>query len=159
RGPFEVGWTALGVAVAGAALAEWWKYGLTGRHLTAAELFQDMVVTGGLAASSRSMAILPAPAARAEVVLPEPGGGPGFPAVYHAANALRLAESGKHLGPAVAALIVGTPYAVGGLTLLESAGLLQSLGGYLAAETLGGWPAAREFLGRVFVIFCFNEAV
>src|SRR5205814_69565 len=37
RGPLEVGWTALGVAAAGAALAEWLKFGLTGKHLTAGE--------------------------------------------------------------------------------------------------------------------------
>ena len=35
QGALEAGWTALDLAVAGAAVAEWWKYRLTGRHLTA----------------------------------------------------------------------------------------------------------------------------
>ena len=33
RGRLETGWTALGLAIAGAAVAEWWKFGLTGKHL------------------------------------------------------------------------------------------------------------------------------
>src|SRR5262249_4243896 len=49
-GALEAGWTALGVAVAGAVLAEWWKFGLTGKHLTAGEVFRDMFVSGLLAA-------------------------------------------------------------------------------------------------------------
>src|SRR5262249_38775635 len=34
KGRLDVGWTALGIAVAGAVIAEWWKYGLTRKHLT-----------------------------------------------------------------------------------------------------------------------------
>src|SRR5262249_26815413 len=41
RGQLETGWAALGVAAAGAALAEWWKFGLTGKHLTPREAFQN----------------------------------------------------------------------------------------------------------------------
>src|SRR5262249_20222928 len=51
------------------------------------------------------------------------------------------------------------PYAIGGLTLLESDALLQSLGGALTAGALARKPDALAFLGRVFVLFCFNEAV
>ena len=56
-------------------------------------------------------------------------------------------------------LIVGTPYIIGGLVLLEPAGLMQSLGGILTAGLASTQPGAMEFLGRVFVVFCFNEAV
>src|SRR5207249_6962137 len=48
-GRLEGGWTALGVAVAGAAVAEWLKYGLTGQHLTPAEAFRDACASGLLA--------------------------------------------------------------------------------------------------------------
>ena len=156
--PLEVGWTAVWVALAGAAIAEWWKYGLTGRHLTPAEVFQDMAATGCLAASSSSMAILQAPAAWPELLLLSQAAAAAFTWVYHAANAARLATSGRHLG-AAAVLIVGAPYVVGGLTLLESGGLLQELGGTLSLGALAAWPAAREVIGRVLVIFGFNEAV
>ncbi|HZW32139.1 MAG TPA: hypothetical protein VFF52_15615, partial [Isosphaeraceae bacterium] len=156
--PLELGWTAVWVALAGAAIAQWWKYGLTGRHLTPAEVFQDMIATGCLAASSSSMALLQAPAAWPELLLLSQAAAAAFALVYHAANAGRLATSGRHLG-AAGALIVGAPYVVGGLTLLESGGLLQDLGGFLSLGALAAWPAVREFLGRVVVIFCFNEAV
>ena len=52
RGPLETGWTALGLAIAGAAVAEWWKFGLTGKHLTAVEVFQDVLASGLLATSA-----------------------------------------------------------------------------------------------------------
>ena len=36
---------------------------------------------------------------------------------------------------------------------------MQSLGGILTAGLASTQPAAMEFLGRVLVVFCFNEAV
>ena len=159
KGPLEAGWTALGIAIAGAAIAEWWKYGLTRRHLAAAEVFQDMLATGLLAASASPLAILQAPAAWSELFLLSQTVAAVGAIVYHAANAHRLASSGRHLGAAGAAILIGTPYVVGGLTLLESDGLLQALGGTLTAGALASRPEARAFVGRVVVIFCFNEAV
>jgi cyclic beta-1,2-glucan synthetase len=159
KGPLEAGWTALGIAIAGAAVAEWWKYGLTRRHLTAAEVFQDMLATGLLAASASTLVILQAPAAWSELFLLSQTVAAAAALVYHAANAIRLASSGRHLGAGGAVVLIGTPFVIGGLTLLESGGLLQALGGALAAGTLMSRPLALEFLGRVFVIFCFNEAV
>jgi hypothetical protein len=70
---------------------------------------------------------------------------------------VRAASSGRHLGGIAGALIVGTPYAVGGLVLLESAGLMQTLGNALGAGALSGRPEAAVFLGRVAVLFAFNE--
>ncbi len=159
KGPLEAGWTALGIAIAGAAIAEWWKYGLSRRHLTAAEVFQDMLATGLLAASASPLAILQAPAAWSELFLLSQTVAAVGAIVYHAANAHRLARSGRHLSAAGAAILIGTPYVVGGLTLLESDGLLQALGGTLTAGALASRPEALAFLGRVVVILCFNEAV
>ena len=159
KGRLEAGWTALGMALAGAAIAEWWKFGLTGRHLTAQEVFQDLVATGLPAASVSSMAILQAPAAWSELLMLSQTVAATTVLVYHAANACRLASTGRHLGAGAAGLILGTPYVIGGLTLLESGGLLQDLGGVLTVGAITAWPAVRDFVGRVFVIFCFNEAV
>ena len=159
KGPLEAGWTALGIAIAGAAVAEWWKFGLTRRHLTAVEVFQDMLATGLLAASASRLAILQAPAAWSEVFLLSQTVAAVGAIVYHAANAHRLASSGRHLSAAGAAILIGTPYVVGGLTLLESDSLLQALGGTLTAGALATRPEALAFVGRVVVIFCFNEAV
>ena len=159
KGRLEAGWAALGMALAGAAIAEWWKFGLTGRHLTAWEVFQDMAATGLPAASASSMAILQAPAAWSELLMLSQTVAATTVLVYHAANACRLMSTRRHLGTASAGLILATPYVIGGLTLLQSGGLLQDLAGFLTAGALAAWPAVREFLGRVFVIFCFNEAV
>ena len=158
RGPLETGWTPLGLAVAGAAVAAWWKIGLTGKHLTSLEAFQDVLASGLLATSASSLAILQAPTSWSELFLLSQTVAAATLLVYHAANAYRLASSGKHLGAAAAALIVGTPYVVGGLVLLESGGLMQSLGTAFTLGLLEAQPAVLEFIGRVFVLFCFNEA-
>ena len=68
-GALEVGWTAIWVAFAGAGVAEWLKFGLTGKHLSAAEVFRDMVATGVLAASTSALAILQAPGSWPEMLL------------------------------------------------------------------------------------------
>ena len=159
RGRLETGWTPLGLAVAGAAVAAWWKIGLTGKHLTSLEAFQDVLASGLLATSASSLAILQAPTSWSELFLLSQTVAAATLLVYHAANAYRLASSGKHLGAAAAALIVGTPYVVGGLVLLESGGLMQSLGTAFTLGLLEAQPAVLEFIGRVFVLFCFNEAV
>jgi cyclic beta-1,2-glucan synthetase len=159
QGPLEVGWTALGVAVAGAAIAEWWKYGLTGRHLTAPEVFRDMLATGLLAASASRMALLQPPSSWIEILRLSQAVAAVAALAYLAANAQRLASRGRHLGVIGGGLFVATPFVVGGLTLLESGGLLRALGGVFTAETLAARPEVLEFVGRVLVIFGFNEAV
>ena len=68
RNILETGWIAVGIALAGGALAEWWKAGLTGRHLTGREAFQDTFASGLLATSSSALAILQAPASWSEMV-------------------------------------------------------------------------------------------
>ena len=147
KGPLEAGWTAVGIAIAGAAVAEWWKYGLTRSHLTAAEVFQDMLATGLLAASASTLVILQAPAAWSELFLLSQTVAAAAALVYHAANAYRLASSGRHLGAGGAVVLIGTPFVIGGLTLLESGGLLQALGGALAARTLTSRPEATRVPG------------
>jgi cyclic beta-1,2-glucan synthetase len=157
RGRLEAGWAALAVAAAGAALAEWWKYGLTGKHLTAREAFQDAFVSGLLAASASPVAILQAPAAWSDLLLLSPLVAAAAALLYHVVNVAHLARTGRHLGAAGAALLVGTPYVVGSLLLLEAEPLVQALGSGLTGGVLAGAPAAAAFVGRVAVLFCFNE--
>ncbi len=155
RGPQQVGWTPLLVAAAGAPLAGWWKVGLTGKHLTPGEAFQDSLVSGLLAASVSPVAILQAPTAWSDLLLLSPPVAAAVALLYQAINAHRLAWLGRHLGAAGAALLVGTPYAVGGLLVLQTEPLVQALGAGLSGGALAGEPAA--FVGRVMVVLCFNE--
>ena len=153
------GGPASGSPSRGTGIAWWLKFGLTGKHLSADEVFQDMAVSGLLAASTSTLAILQAPTAWAQMLMLSQFVASVVAVLYHGVNAYRLESAGKHLGRIGGALIVGTPYVVGGLVLLESHGLLQTLGGALTAWTLASRPEALEFIGRVFVVFCFNEIV
>jgi cyclic beta-1,2-glucan synthetase len=155
----EAGWIALAVAIAGAAIAEWLKHGLTGKHLTPAEVFQDMSLSGLLAACASPLVVLQAPGTWSDAILLSQSVAAIAAVFYHLANAYRLASSGEHLGIVSGALIALTPFGVGGLPLLESASLMQALGGSLTAWTLVAWPAALAALGRMLVVFGFNEAV
>ncbi|QEH39254.1 N,N'-diacetylchitobiose phosphorylase (plasmid) [Aquisphaera giovannonii] len=154
----EAGWWPLAIALAGVAAAGWWKLVLAGEALTAGEAFRDALVPGLLAMSSSSMALLQVPVAWPQVLqLSQTAAALGV-LIYLGVVASRLASSGKHAGPAAAALIAGTPYALGGLTLLESGGLMATLGGWLSAGLLDAHPDGRAFLARVAVLFAFNEA-
>lgn len=152
-------WVAVVVAAAGAVLGQWMKYGLTGRHLTSSEIFQNTAASGLLAASASPLAILQAPGGWSDLLLLSSLVAAVAALLYHAANLYQLATSVKHLSPVAGALIVGTPYVFGSLVSLASTGLLESLGGGLTAGLLAGWPAALKALGAVFVVFAFNEAV
>ncbi len=159
REPLQAGWSALGVAVAGALVSAWWTRGLTGRHLTSLEVVQDVAATGLLAVSSSRLVILQVPAAWPEVLLLSQTIAAAAVVLYHTANAVRLVSTGRHLGAVAGTLIVGTPFFVGSLTLLESSALLQQLGSLATAGALSAWPTAIEVVGRVVVVFGFNVVV
>ncbi len=56
-------------------------------------------------------------------------------------------------------MIVGTPYAVGWLLLLESDGLVRQIGDAITGGSFAAHPDAAAFVGRVVVVFSFNEIV
>ena len=160
---FEVGgwtsssgaWTSHWFAVGGAAVAAWWKFGLTGRHLTPGEAFRDALAIGLLGGSSSPLEILQAPTGWPQALQLSQAAAAIAAFAYLAFVANRLAATGRHPGAIAGALIVGTPYAVGSLVLLSSPGLMQSLGGF----AFGGWPELRGVIGRALVLFAFNEAL
>jgi cyclic beta-1,2-glucan synthetase len=155
----EAGWLVVGLALAGGVVAGWWKFGLTGKRLTAGEAFLDVFATGLLAAAASPLSILQAPASWSELLMLSQPVAATAVLLYHAANAIRLATAGRHLGTITGGMIVGTPLAVGSLVLLEPGGLVQALGGALALGTLAAQPEAAGFVGRVAVLFAFNEVL
>ena len=148
----------LAVALMGAVIAELLKRGLTGKHLTPAEVFQNIFLTGLLAATSSGQALLQAPANWTQVLLKSNLTAALACLIYHFANACSLASAGRHIKAISGTLIVGTPYLFGWLLTLENVNLLQSLGNGVTGGLLSAWPALTEALGRIIVVFGFNEA-
>jgi cyclic beta-1,2-glucan synthetase len=152
-GRLEVGWTSLALALAGTAVAWWLKRGLTGRHLTPGEVFVNLLATGLPAASASPLAIFQVPASWSDALRLSQAGAAGIVLAYHVANFCRLSAAGRHLDPTAAALLIGTPYAIGSLLLLRTDTLVRDLAIGLADGQ------AAVLVGKVLVVFAFNELV
>lgn len=156
-GPLAGGFSFLAAGLVGALIAECLKLKMSGKHLTPAEIFQNVLVTALLALSSSRLELLQAPTAWSHLLMLNK-----FTAVvafllYQIFNANALASSGKHLSPVAGAFIVGTPYLVGWLLLLENVTLLQTLAYSVTFGLLVTWPQILEGLGRFLVVMVFNE--
>ncbi len=145
---------ALGVLIAGLL-----KFRFTGKFLTAGEVFQNALLTGLLAVSASKMELLQAPTGWGHLVMISSFTAAVTFLLYQLFNLNSLVSSGKHLKAVTGALIVGTPYLFGGLLLLENITLLQTLAFCITGGLLAAWPAILEGLGRLFVVFLFNEVL
>ncbi|MDO8525220.1 MAG: hypothetical protein Q7S07_01885, partial [Candidatus Omnitrophota bacterium] len=160
-GPLDAG-LGLGfliIALLGVVIAGILKRSLTGRHLTASEVLQNALITGILAAASSRMDILQPASSWVQLLTFNNLIAALTLVIYHAANARSIASSGKHLKPITGALIVGTPYLFNWLLLVESPGLLETLGNTLTCGIWAYWSTILQNVGRLGVIFVFNEAV
>ncbi len=160
-GPLDAGLGSgfLIIALLGVVTAGILKRSLTGRHLTASEVLQDALITGLLAAASSRMDILQPPSSWIQLLTFNNLIATLTLVIYHAANARSLASSGKHLKPITGALIAGTPYLFNWLLLVESPGLLETLGNTLTFGIWVYWSTILQNIGRLVVIFVFNVAV
>ena len=147
------------MAVTGALIAQLLKAGLTGKNLTPVEVFQNIMLTGLLAATSSNQVLLQAPATWTQVLMKSNLIAMIAFLVYHISNAFSLARTRKHIKPITGVLIVGTPYLFGWLLLLQNSSLLQTLGSGLTVGLFAAWPGFLEGLGRVLIVFGFNEAL
>ena len=143
--------------VVGALIAECLKHQFTGKHLTPVEVFQNVLVTGILAASSSRLELLQAPTMWSHLLMINKLTATVAFLIYQIFNAHEFASSGKNLKTVPGALIVGTPYLVGWLLLLENVTLLQSMTYSATFGLLSAWPALLEGIGRLLVVFVFNE--
>ena len=149
----------LGVALTGAVIAQVLKYGLTGRHLTPAELFQNILIAGFLAASSSRQEILQSPSSPVQLLMFANIVAAIFFILYHFFNARSLASSGKPLRLISASMIAAIPYLFNWLLLMGSPVILQAMGNILTLGISFYWTIITENVGRLIVIFGFNEAV
>ena len=147
----------LGAGIVGALIAECLKHQFTGKHLTSAEVFLNVLMTGFLAASSSRLELLQAPTMWSNLLMINKLTATVAFLIYQIFNAHAFAADGKNLKPISAALIIGTPYVVGWLLLLENVTLLQSMTYSATFGLLAAWPALLEGIGRLLVVFVFNE--
>jgi cyclic beta-1,2-glucan synthetase len=147
----------LAVGVLGALIAECLKHQFTGKHLNSDEVFQNVLVAGLLAASSSRLELLQAPTVWSNLLMINKLTATVAFLIYQIFNANAFASSGKNVKPVSSALIIGTPYMVGWLLLLENVTLLQAMTYSATLGLLAAWPALLEGVGRLLVVFVFNE--
>jgi len=147
----------LAAGAVGALIAECLKHACTGKHLTPGEIFKNVLVTGILAASSSPLELLQAPAMWSHLAMINKLVAAVAFLIYQIFNAHAFASSGKNVRAVPGALIIGTPFMVGWLLLLENVTLLQTLTYSATLGLLAAWPALLEGLGRLLVVFVFNE--
>ncbi|MBI4394946.1 MAG: hypothetical protein HY583_02000, partial [Candidatus Omnitrophica bacterium] len=159
KSALEIQFTFLLVALAGAGLVEVLKLKVTGKHLTAQEVFQNMLASGLLAAASSRAEVLQAPATWGGLLVFSKSVAAITFLIYHVSNFVSLVRHGKHLRPVTATMIVGVPYLFGWILLLENQAMLQTFVNAMTGGLLSAWPSVREIVGRLIIVFCFNEAV
>lgn len=159
KSPLDIHYTFLWVGLGGALLAEIVSVKATGKHLSAAQTLQHILVTGLLAAASSRMEIFQVPATWGQLMMFSKTIAAVTFVIYQVSNTLSLIRSQKHLRPVTATLITAIPYLFGWLLLLENGTLLQTLANYLTGGLLSAWPAVREIIGRLIIVFGFNEAI
>ncbi len=149
------------VGALGGILGIVWSYLLTGRGPSTAEVARDTLCSGLLAASSSPLAILQPPAGWGDLLLLSQTSASVAIVLYHLSNARRLTTSRRHLGSVAAGLIVATPYLFGALILLaaDASGLVGQLGAWVSWGALADWRGGAESLGRILVLWGFNEAI
>ncbi|MDP3730108.1 MAG: hypothetical protein Q8R14_01095 [Candidatus Omnitrophota bacterium] len=159
--PIESGFSFffLAAALAGLLIAGLLKRGLTGKYLTAGEVLQNVLFTGLLAASSGTLDIFRVPSSWPQVLVLN-----NFVAaltfiIYQISNACSMAKSNRHLKPISGILVVGIPYLFNWLLLVGNANILQSTLNNITVQALSAWPVFSETLGRLIVVFLFNEAM
>lgn len=161
QSPLDTGFNFhfLFIAFMGAVIADLLKFKFTGRHLNADEAFQNILLTGLLAVASSKQELLQAPSDWGQLFMFSNLIALIAFLIYHIANAFSLGGSGKHLKPITGAMIILTPYLFNWLLLAENVNFLSALSGTLSFGLLAQWPIVSEMIGRLIVLFVFNEAL
>lgn len=149
----------LAVGAVGWIVAQVLAWVFARRSLTAVETFQHFVLSGLLGASASAQVLWQAPTSWSQVLFKSPLTVALVFALYHAANAAAFSSTQKSLKPVGGLALVGTPYLFGLLLSLQSDGFLQSLANGFTGGAFETHPEFLQWVGRVLVVFAFNEAV
>jgi len=159
RSVLETGHVYLAVALLGGLVAELWKLGQIGRHLTPSEAFRDVLAMGILAASAGSLSVWQAPTVWSDLLTLSSTGAVVFCLIYHITNAYLLATNRKHISVIGAAIAVALPYAFGLLLALQSGDLMRSLADIVSFRAITDSPNLLTSIGAVVLLFGFSEFV
>jgi len=159
--PLEVGFNFnfIVLGLMGAVIAELLKSTLTGKHLTPVEIFQNILLTGLLAVSSSRLTVFQAPSSWSQVLMMNKVIATVTFLIYQLLNIRSLVFSHKHLGSIIGVSVIGTPYLLNWLMLLEDITIIQILIDKITAGSIAAWPMVVKVTGRLLVAFIFNEVV
>ena len=152
----EAGYVYLAVALLGGLVAELWKLGQAGRHLTPGEVFRDVLATGVLAASASSLSVWQAPGAWSDLLMLSSTGAAVFCLIYHIVNACLLTTNRKHISAVGSAITVAIPCAFGLLLALQSGDLIRALADVVTGGAAAELPAG---IGAALLLFGFGECL
>ncbi|MDP8216463.1 MAG: hypothetical protein P9L98_04005 [Candidatus Kaelpia imicola] len=147
------------LSLMGAVIAELLKFTIIGRHLSPFQVFKNILIVGLLAASSSKLGILFAPSTFGQVLMLNKYAAVIIFLIYQVSNARSLAIGGKHVRALTGFSIILTPFLLNWLMVLQTPVLLKQLGNVLTLGFLSSFRWFLESLGRVVVIFGFNEAI
>ena len=147
------------IGILGVVIAQLLKTGIIGKSLTPFEVFQNVLLIGLLGASSGRVRLLQSPSSWPQLLMFSSIMAALAFVIYQVTNARSLASSHKHLKFSTAIMIAAIPFLFNWILLVENGGLLQAMGNVMTLGLIGHWPLISENLGRVLVVFLFNEAI
>ncbi|MDP2929910.1 MAG: hypothetical protein Q8O01_07640, partial [Candidatus Omnitrophota bacterium] len=159
--PLEIGFSFdfLAVALVGLLIAGLLKRGLIGKYLTAGEVLQNVLFAGLLGVSSGTLDIFRVPSSWPQVLVLNNFIAAFVFVIYQISNTCSMAKSNKHLKPISGILIAGIPYLFNWLLLIGNANILRSTLNSMTAQSLSSLPIVSDTIGRLIVVFLFNEAM
>ncbi|MBU1862804.1 MAG: hypothetical protein KKH94_03965 [Candidatus Omnitrophica bacterium] len=152
-----ISFSFLFIGLIGVLIAEVLKFQITGKHLTPAEVFQNMLFSGLLAAAASRQELLQAPSSWQKLFMVSSLTAAVTFLIYHFFNMYSLVTSGRHLRPITSTLLVMTPFLCGWLLLVENITIIQNFFNVTTGGLLMKAPFLCETLSRIFVVFIFNE--
>lgn len=147
------GWRAVWIALGGAGVGAWWSLVLSGRTPGPWEAARYAAVAGLLALASSPMMLLQPPGDWRQIFWLSQTAAAVTLAAYFLAHVVRLSTTSRGLGAAGAALIAGTPFVAGMLTVLEPSAAVQPPA---LLDALAGASAVSAYLLRLGLVFLFN---
>ena len=151
------GFLFAGVAALGVLSTVFFRGAHTGRGPAAGDVFWDTLLLGLTAVLSSAQTLWQAPGGWAGVFMESRLASALTVAVYLGATGLSYARRREAPRLVTRGVIAGVPTLFGLLFALENADLLRATANLLTAGAVSSWPWASELLGRLLLVFVFNE--